>query len=66
LTWENEAIHEAGESDGKSQVVYPPLSILAEPYVAWVDANVARRGTLAMVAVTRDAGSGSLTHYQLC
>ena len=24
------------------QIVYPPVSILAEPYVAWVDANVAR------------------------
>ena len=26
--------------------MYPPLSILAEPYVAWVDSNVRRRGTL--------------------
>lgn len=25
--------------------MYPPVSILAEPYVAWVNANVARRGT---------------------
>ena len=47
LTWENEAIREAAESGGKLQIVYPPVSILAEPYVAWVDANVARRGTLA-------------------
>jgi len=47
LTWENEAIREVTESDGKLQVVYPPVSILAEPYVAWVDANVARRGTQA-------------------
>jgi sulfate/thiosulfate transport system substrate-binding protein len=47
LTWENEAIREVTESDGKLQVVYPPVSIRAEPYVAWVDANVARRGTQA-------------------
>jgi len=26
--------------------VYPPVSILAEPYVSWVDTNVRRRGTL--------------------
>jgi sulfate/thiosulfate transport system substrate-binding protein len=47
LTWENEAIREVTESDGKLQIVYPPVSILAEPYVAWVDAYVARRGTQA-------------------
>jgi sulfate/thiosulfate-binding protein len=47
LTWEDEAIREAAESGGKLQIVYPPVSILAEPYVAWVDANVARRGTQA-------------------
>lgn len=47
LTWENEAIREVRESDRKLQIVYPPVSILAEPYVAWVDANVARRGTQA-------------------
>jgi sulfate transport system substrate-binding protein len=46
LTWENEAIREVGESKGMLQIVYPPISILAEPYVAWVDANVRRRGTL--------------------
>ena len=44
---ENEAIREVTESDGKLEIVYPPVSILAEPYVAWVDANVARRGTQA-------------------
>ena len=46
LTWENEAIREVAESDGALQIVYPPVSILAEPYVAWVDANVARHRTL--------------------
>jgi len=47
LTWEDEAIREVKESDGKLQVVYPPVSIQAEPYVAWVDANVAKHGTEA-------------------
>ncbi len=47
LTWENEAIREVAESGGKLEIVYPPVSILAEPYVAWVDANVAKRGTRA-------------------
>jgi sulfate transport system substrate-binding protein len=48
LTWENEAIREVSDSRGKLQIVYPSVSILAEPYVAWVDANVARRGTKAV------------------
>jgi sulfate/thiosulfate-binding protein len=48
LSWENEAIREVNESDSKLQLVYPPVSIQAEPYVAWVDANVARRGTRAV------------------
>jgi sulfate/thiosulfate transport system substrate-binding protein len=45
LTWENEAVREVAEAHGKLQIVYPPVSILAEPYVAWVDANVVRDGT---------------------
>ncbi len=45
LTWENEALLEVRESKGKLEVVYPPLSIKAEPHVAWVDANVKRKGT---------------------
>jgi sulfate/thiosulfate-binding protein len=45
LTWENEALREVGDGQGKLQIVYPPVSILAEPYVAWVDANVTRNGT---------------------
>jgi sulfate/thiosulfate transport system substrate-binding protein len=48
LTWENEAIREVVQAQSKLQIVYPPVSILAEPYVAWVDANVARHGTLAV------------------
>jgi sulfate/thiosulfate transport system substrate-binding protein len=46
LTWENEALREAAESGGKLEVVYPPLSIRAEPAVAWVDANVRRHQTM--------------------
>ena len=42
LTWENEALREVKESKGDLEVVYPPVSILAEPSVAWVDANVAK------------------------
>jgi sulfate/thiosulfate-binding protein len=47
LTWENEALREVEESKGDLEIVYPSTSILAEPYVAWVDANVARKGTAA-------------------
>jgi sulfate/thiosulfate transport system substrate-binding protein len=46
LTWENEALREVGKTQGL-EIVYPPISIRAEPRVAWVDANVARNGTLA-------------------
>jgi sulfate transport system substrate-binding protein len=47
LTWENEALREVADSKGALQIVYPPVSILAEPYVAWVDRSVARDGKLA-------------------
>jgi len=45
LTWENEAYLELAEAGGELELVYPPISILAEPPVAVVDANVKRRGT---------------------
>jgi sulfate transport system substrate-binding protein len=45
LTWENEAHLEVQEAGGEAEIVYPPISILAEPAVAWVDANVSRKGT---------------------
>ncbi len=48
VAWENEALREVDESRGGLQIVYPPVSILAEPSVAWVDANVARHGTEAL------------------
>jgi sulfate/thiosulfate transport system substrate-binding protein len=40
LTWENEALLETEASGGELQLVHPPVSIRAEPSVAWVDANV--------------------------
>jgi sulfate transport system substrate-binding protein len=45
LAWENEAQLEVEEAGGAVEIVYPPISILAEPHVAVVDANVKRRGT---------------------
>ena len=48
VAWENEALREVAESKGALQIVYPPVSILAEPSVAWVDANVARHGSAAL------------------
>ncbi|MGB6324855.1 MAG: sulfate ABC transporter substrate-binding protein [Methylocella sp.] len=50
LTWENEAIREVAESKGELQIVYPPVSIRAEPTVAVVDANVAKHKTEATAA----------------
>lgn len=47
LTWENEALLEIGNSGGKLEIVYPPISIRAEPAVAWIDVNVRRHGTEA-------------------
>ena len=45
LTWENEALREVADSKGELEAVYPPISIKAEPAVAWVDANVSRHGS---------------------
>ncbi len=49
LAWENEA-HLALKEYGsdKFEIVYPPVSILAEPPVALVDNNVGRHGTRAV------------------
>jgi sulfate/thiosulfate-binding protein len=48
LTWENEALREVDESKGELEVVYPKASLRAEPYVAWVDANVRKHHTEAL------------------
>jgi sulfate/thiosulfate transport system substrate-binding protein len=45
LAWENEALREVAEAPAELEIVYPPVSILAEPCVAWVDQNVARHHT---------------------
>ena len=45
LTWENEAHFEVAESGGELEIVYPQISIRAEPCVAVVDSNVDRRKT---------------------
>jgi len=47
LSWENEARLEVEEAKGELEVVYPPISIQAEPHVAVVDANVDRKKTRA-------------------
>lgn len=45
LAWENEARLEVREANGDLDVVYPPISIRAEPHVALVDVNVDRKQT---------------------
>jgi sulfate transport system substrate-binding protein len=45
LTWENEAWLEKRELKDAVEIVYPSVSIRAEPHVALVDANVDRKGT---------------------
>jgi len=45
LAWENEAYLEVREAKGALEVIVPPISILAEPQVAVVDANVDKKKT---------------------
>jgi sulfate transport system substrate-binding protein len=45
LTWENEGHLEVLAAKGELELVYPPVSLKAEPHVAVVDANARRRGT---------------------
>ena len=45
LAWENEAILVVKEHPNDYELVVPSVSILAEPSVAWVDANVAKHHT---------------------
>ena len=47
LTWENEGRLEVAEHPDDIELVYPPISFLAEPPVAVVDVNVRRKGTSA-------------------
>ena len=48
LAWENEAYLAVQESQGKFDIVAPPMSILAEPPVAVVDRIANKRGTTAV------------------
>jgi len=48
LAWENEAHLEVREAKGELDLVYPPISIRAEPHVAVVDDNVDRKKTRAV------------------
>ena len=48
IAWENEAYLLEKEFGNKFDVVYPSLSILAEPAVTVVDKNVDKKGTLAV------------------
>jgi len=46
IAWENEAflaVNELGK--GQFEIVYPSVSILAEPSVAWIDKNTEKHGT---------------------
>ncbi|HXJ35998.1 MAG TPA: sulfate ABC transporter substrate-binding protein [Candidatus Eisenbacteria bacterium] len=46
LAWENEAELEVQEANGAVEIVYPPTSFLAEPYVAIVTKNAEKKGNL--------------------
>jgi sulfate/thiosulfate-binding protein len=46
LSWENEAYLIEKEFPGKTEVIYPSISILAEPPVAIVEKNATKHGTL--------------------
>ena len=46
LSWENEAYLIEKEFPGETEVVYPSISILAEPPVAVVEKNAKKHGTL--------------------
>jgi sulfate transport system substrate-binding protein len=45
LAWENEAHLEVREAKGELDIVYPPISVRAEPHVAVVDEVVDRKKT---------------------
>lgn len=45
ISWENEAHLIAKEFEGQTEIVYPSLSILAEPPVAVVEKNAKKNGT---------------------
>jgi sulfate/thiosulfate transport system substrate-binding protein len=48
LSWENEAYLIEKEFPGKTEIIYPSISILAEPPVAVVEKNTEKHGTTAV------------------
>jgi sulfate transport system substrate-binding protein len=48
IAWENEAFYTLREHPSDYEIVVPKTSILAEPPVTWVDANVKKHGTEAL------------------
>ena len=48
VAWENEALREVDEAKGGLEIVYPSISILAEPSVALVDQNAEKNGSTAL------------------
>jgi sulfate transport system substrate-binding protein len=48
ISWENEAFLLEKEFGSKVDVIYPSISILAEPPVTIIDKNVDRKGTRAL------------------
>jgi sulfate/thiosulfate-binding protein len=69
LTWENEAYLEVLESKGELEIVYPKVSVQAEPHVAVVDANARKKGTEAVAKAyleflyTKEAQEVIAKHY---
>ena len=69
LAWENEAHLDVQKSGGTLEIVYPPISVLAEPHVALVDRVVERKGTRAVAEAylnylyTEDAQAVMAHHY---
>ncbi|GAA5121080.1 sulfate ABC transporter substrate-binding protein [Luteolibacter yonseiensis] len=54
LSWENEAHLIEKEFPGQTEIVYPSISILAEPSVAVVEKNTAKKGTTAIAKAYLD------------
>jgi sulfate/thiosulfate-binding protein len=68
LTWENEALREVVADKDDLEIVYPPVSIRAEPAVAWVDANVKGKKTAAYARayleyLFTDAAQGTIAKF---
>jgi sulfate/thiosulfate transport system substrate-binding protein len=54
LSWENEAHLIEKEFPGKTEIVYPSISILAEPSVAVVEKNAAKKGNTELAKAYLD------------